>query len=89
MVPHLCLVPIGTKEAIVLLSILDCDLSFKVDVQLFIDEIYAKCVEHLVHFIHNVWVLHHLASVEPDKVVFAHIIRQICKHKGTLLGLIY
>jgi hypothetical protein len=44
MVSHLSLIPIGAKESIVLLSVLDCDLCLQINIQLFVDEIYAESV---------------------------------------------
>ena len=88
MVSHLSLISISAKESVVLLSVLDCNLCLQINIELFVNQIYAKCVKHFVHFVHDVRILHHLSGVEPYKVVLAHIVSQICKYKCTFLGLI-
>lgn len=74
MVSHLSLIPISAKEPIVLLSVLDCNLCLQINIQLFVNEVYAESVEDFVHFVHDVRVLHHLAGIEPYEVVLAHIV---------------
>lgn len=77
MVSHLSLIPIGAKESIVLLSVLDCDLCLQINIQLFVNEIYAESVQNFVHFVHDVRILHHLAGIKPYEVVLAYIVGQI------------
>ena len=88
MIAHLSLVSIRAEESIMLLSFLSSNHSLQIDINLFVDKIDSESIKDLVHFVHDVWVLHHFGGVEPDEVMFSHIICQICKYKSTLLGLI-
>ena len=73
-IPHLVLIFVRAQKSAMQLPFLSRNKRLKVKALFLVDVVDAKRIEDLVHLVHQVSIRHHVASVEPNEIVFPDII---------------